>query len=168
MQMKSILAPIGLGGILLFASAGAGHAQTFTLQQLLAGSTFTIPTNTGTSLVFNDFANYIPTDNGLGATAPTSAQITATAINAGTNHPGLRWQSSNWDVNSNQFMSGSWEYDVSTLNGAAIIEDANLNLVSYAADGTGEIHSTESLSNGQNLVVDSLLPPRRITMSLLR
>lgn len=145
MSLKSILSRFAVGGALLLASSGICNAVT--LQDLLNGATITVPTSvSGTSLLFNNFTNYF-TGNTGGATAPTASQIDVFVVNSNTDHLGLRFQSSNWDVNANQTMSTSWEYDVQTINGPAKMDGVELHFVTVDAPGNGHVHIGKTLSD---------------------
>ncbi|MDX2037042.1 MAG: PEP-CTERM sorting domain-containing protein [Isosphaeraceae bacterium] len=139
--------------LFLAISGEVRAAQTANLAELIAGLG---PNGNGTLVegdkVFSDFGLFVRTNSG-GADAPFAEDIQATTVVIGGNI-GLLWNSARWNVDSGEFMDTGWSYTVTAVGGPLIV-DAELGLLSYATDGTSEIHITDSLSNGVNLLVEA-------------
>lgn len=148
--------PIALAALALAlgatATTAARAAESATLADLIASAG---PHGNGTLVqgdkIFSNFSQFTSIGT-AGATAPTSAEILATTAVIGGN-PGLIFSSAKWNVNPTQTVDTGWVFTV-TSTGLSII-DAELGLLSYAADGNSTIHITESLSNGVNLLVEA-------------
>lgn len=151
MGRKSLCVLSALGAVLLLVSAQEGRAQTYSLQQLMDGATFTIPTAAGTNLIFQNFADAFtisPHARPPGQLDPLPSGIYVTAINIGATNPGLLWQSAQWAVNPSQFIDVTWTYDVVTSDGSNSITGATTSLSSYAVPtGTDLYVSTELTSH---------------------
>lgn len=148
--LKSLLALSLPVLALLLASAEPGKAQTYSLQQLMDGASFTIPTSNGTSLIFQNFADaslFGSHSRQPGQLVPSPTQIFVTAINAGTSQPGLLWQSTAWAVDSSQFVDVSWVYDVVTSDGTSAMTGAGTRLQDYAAQSGTNLAISDALTN---------------------
>ncbi|MCW3053884.1 MAG: hypothetical protein JWN14_3054 [Chthonomonadales bacterium] len=146
-RIPSLFVPAVLGCVLFVASGSSGHAQTYSLEELVNGATFTIPTNTGHSVIFENFANTFaipPHRLQPGQLIPSASEMFATAINVGTANPGLLWQSAAWAVTPTQFLDAGWTYDVVTTDS---INGTGMALGSYFSQPGGDILVKNALAN---------------------
>jgi len=160
-RIATAFAPAALGCVLLGASGSVGHAQTYSLEELVNGATFTIPTNTGNSVIFENFANKFaipPHRLQPGQQIPAASEMFATAINIGTANPGLLWQSAEWAVTPTQFLDAGWTYDVVTTDS---INGTGMALGSYFSQPGGDILITNALASDDESLGNLMNSPCR-------
>ena len=146
-----LLTAFVLGGDL--AQAG----QTASLSELMAGAG---PNGNGTLIegdkVFSLFGSF-SSGNGGGATPPLAENIDATTYVNLNGDIGLNFSSAVLNAGPGQSINAGWGYTVTALGG--LIVDAELALLSYAAQGGSIIHVTETLSNGITLLANAPAGP---------
>src|SRR6266849_4754419 len=96
--------------------------------------------------IFSDFS-YSGSAQG-GATAITASGVTVTPISTPLN-PGLEFQA-NWSASSGQVSDSAIGFTVTTMSGAAVIEDASLVQMSSNIIGTGTANVGEGVCVGFN------------------
>jgi hypothetical protein len=92
--------------------------------------------------VFSDFDYAASGTNQLSA-----AQVTVTPDNSDPMNPGLLFTGT-WVANAGNTSDSHLQFTVSTLSGAALIEDASLSISGYAVSGTGMVTVAENLCLG--------------------
>ncbi len=124
-------------------------ATSVTMAQLQSGYSIQVDDK-----LFSGWTGYNSTisgDNastGLG-TAIAASAITVTGLDANPNNPGLNYQSGLFQITAGQTQDTTFQYTVSTVSGANLIEDSSQTLVSgNVGSATSSIVITEQVTNG--------------------
>jgi hypothetical protein len=96
------------------------------------------------------------TGTGLG-TAVAANSITVTGLDANPLNPGVEYQSAAWQITNGQLQDTKFQYNVSVVGGAKLIEDGSMTLLSGdVGSATSAINITEHLTDGLGHLVAPL------------
>lgn len=151
-QFRLLACATALLCLIAVSGTQAQAGQSASLQALIDGLG---PNGDGTLIegdkIFSDFTNYSSNASG-GADPVNAATIFGTTFTDSSGNICIRWQSASWHIDSAETQDTSWTYTITSTG--RFIHDSLLIFGSGDVDGDGEIHISDSLSNGVNLSID--------------
>src|SRR5262249_20633756 len=135
------------------ASHNLTNLTSVTMAQLQSGFSIQVDDK-----LFSNWTGYgsTITGTGLGAAVAASA-VTRTGLDADPTNPGVEYQSGAWQITAGQIQDTKWQYDVSVVGGAKLMEDGSMTLVSGNVGGpTSSINITEQLTAADHSLVAPL------------